>query len=182
MLRIDVNEAVAFANNAHHGQVRKYTGAPYIIHPVEVMNIIRYAAGSVYAKDDAVLAAAVLHDVVEDTSLTVSNIREVFGTDVASMVDDLTDVFTDPRMGNRKLRKERERLRLAKTSHRVQTIKLADMIANTHDIVAFDPGFARIYLTEKGELLKVLSKGDTHLREIAQRAVDAGWKTVGERA
>ena len=94
-----VQRAFEFATRAHEGQVRKYTAIPYIHHPSEVMGIV-----STVEHDDAMLAAALLHDVVEDTDRTVDNIRDEFGDDVAELVSVLTDVSTMAD-GNRKTRK-----------------------------------------------------------------------------
>ena len=82
-----VEKALQFATAAHEGQVRKYTGEPYINHPVEVMRIVKTVSD-----DPAMHAAALLHDVVEDTDVTIEDIVREFGDDVAQLVDDLTDV------------------------------------------------------------------------------------------
>lgn len=78
--------AVEFALLAHHGMVRKGTSTPYITHPMEVASI----AASI-TDDEDVLAAAVLHDVVEDTPYTIEDIRERFGERVASLVSSETE-------------------------------------------------------------------------------------------
>ena len=83
--------------------------------------------------DEAMLAAALLHDVVEDTPVTIEEIQEIFGADVASLVDDLTDV-SKPEDGNRKFRKALDREHSAQSSARAQTVKLADLISNGVDI------------------------------------------------
>ena len=80
----------------------------------------------------------------------------------ADLVDDLTDV-SEPRDGNRKVRKAMDREHSARTSARAQTIKLADLISNSSDITANDPSFAKVYLAEKALLLEVLIKGDPAL-------------------
>lgn len=178
MFHVDVNAAVAFAAAAHSGQTRKYTGAPYIIHPVEVMNIVRYATT---VHTPVMLAAAVLHDTVEDTHVTLGQINEMFGPQVTTLVHDLTDQFKDAEHGNRSQRKAKERARLSRTTANAQTIKVADMIANTNDIVAFDPGFARVYLAEKRELLAVLLRADPKLRKVAEAALAAATRTIAER-
>lgn len=149
-----VQRALEFATVAHTGQERKYTGAPYIVHPIEVMEIVKTVK-----HDDAMLAAALLHDVVEDTSVTIEIITAEFGDDVASLVDDLTDV-SRPEDGNRKLRKGLDRDHSAQSSARAQTVKLADLISNSSDILVNDPNFAKVYIAEKKLLMKVLTKGD----------------------
>ena len=156
-----VQRALAFATLAHHNQKRKYSGQPYIVHPIEVSEIVRSVE-----HDDEMLAAALLHDVVEDTEVTIETIRSEFGEDVADLVDDLTDV-SDLRDGNRKFRKAMDREHSAQTSARAQTIKLADLISNSADITANDPSFAKVYLAEKALLLGVLIKGNPDLRKRA---------------
>ncbi len=79
-----VRQAFEFAKNAHEGQVRK-SGEPYIAHPVEVLDII-----ADLKLDVASLCAGLLHDTVEDTDVTVEDIREHFGDDVAFLVDGVT--------------------------------------------------------------------------------------------
>lgn len=156
-----VTKALDFATAAHEGQVRKYTGVPYIVHPIEVMEIVKSVP-----HDDAMLAAALLHDVVEDTEVVIAEIRTEFGDDVASLVDDLTDV-SKPEDGNRKLRKGLDRDHSAAASARAQTVKLADLISNSADILVNDPKFAKVYLAEKDLLLEVLSLGDRDLHSRA---------------
>jgi (p)ppGpp synthase/HD superfamily hydrolase len=160
-----ISMAIAFGATAHAGQIRKYTGEPYILHPIEVMGIVRNQ--SVGWTED-MLIAAVLHDVVEDTPIALTTIERRFGADVAMLVDDLTDKFMDHALGNRKYRKGMERERLGMISDPAKTIKLADLISNTKSIVAHDPNFATIYLAEKEAVLPLLKGGDDHLWQIAQ--------------
>ena len=154
-----VQKALKFATHAHGDQKRKYTGEPYIVHPVEVMEIVQTVE-----HDEAMLAAALLHDVVEDTPVTIEEIQELFGADVASLVDDLTDV-SKPEDGNRKFRKALDREHSAQSSARAQTVKLADLISNGVDILKNDPKFAKVFLAEKELLLEVLTKGNPTLRK-----------------
>ena len=156
-----VDRALAFATIAHGEQKRKYSGEPYIVHPIEVMEIVKTVP-----HDEAMLAAALLHDVVEDTEVTIAEVRQAFGDDVASLVDDLTDV-SKPEDGNRKARKALDREHSAQSSPRAQTVKLADLISNSSDILENDPKFAKVYLAEKELLLKVLTQGDPTLHEKA---------------
>ena len=160
-----IAEALAFATSAHEGQVRKYTNEPYIVHPIEVMEIVMTVP-----HDDAMLAAALLHDVVEDTPVTIEEIRAVFGDDVAQLVDDLTDV-SKPEDGNRKTRKALDRDHSARSSARAQTVKLADLISNSADILVNDPKFAKTYLAEKDLLLEVLTLGDRTLHAKATEQI-----------
>lgn len=156
-MSVIVEKALDFATKAHGNQKRKYTGEPYINHPIEVMKIV-----SQVPHDENMLAAALLHDVVEDTDATIQDISDEFGHDIASLVDDLTDV-SKPEDGNRKYRKMLDRNHSAQASPRAQTIKLADLISNSSDILQHDPNFAKVYLAEKNLLLGVLTKGDPSL-------------------
>lgn len=79
---MDVFEkAICFAVEKHSGQVRKFCFLPYILHPLEVASIV-----GTMTSDKEVLAAAVLHDTVEDTDATLEEIRELFGKRVALLV------------------------------------------------------------------------------------------------
>tara|TARA_R100001510_G_C7576490_1_gene151020 strand:+ start:263 stop:796 length:534 start_codon:yes stop_codon:yes gene_type:complete len=164
---IMVQKAIFFATQAHAGQTRKYTGEPYVNHPVEVMRLV-----SEVNDDPEVLAAAVLHDVVEDTPATITNIRIGFNARVAALVDDLTDV-SKPEDGNRATRKELDRQHTAKASPDAKTIKLADLISNSMSIVKDDPNFAKVYMKEKRALLEVLTEGDATLYKRASEMVDS---------
>ena len=148
-----------FATAAHAavGQRRKYTMEPYIVHPAEVVSIVETVPHTA-----EMLAAAWLHDVVEDTDVTLETIQKEFGDEVANMVEWLTDV-SRPEHGNRAVRKAIDRAHIAAAPADAQTIKLADLISNTKTIVDHDPKFAAIYLDEKSLLLEVLTKGDSNL-------------------
>src|SRR5882672_10206982 len=97
--------ARAFAGEAHGGinHLRKYTKDPYIVHPEEVAGIV---ASRPHTPE--MIAAALLHDTVEDTPVTINDIRQRFGPVVAGLVDDLTDV-SNPTDGNRVTRKTMDR-------------------------------------------------------------------------
>ena len=123
--------------------------------------------------DDAMLAAAWLHDVVEDTPRTLDHIRDRFGEEITDLVSDLTDVSKQSD-GNRATRKAIDRHHTELASPRAKTIKLADLIDNTRSIVERDPDFARVYLAEKSELLKVLKEGDPDLWQMASSTVTLG--------
>lgn len=77
-----LEQAIVFAVNAHSGMVRKGTQNPYILHPLEAAAIV-----STMTTDKEVIAAAVLHDVVEDTDITIETICQQFGRRVAELVD-----------------------------------------------------------------------------------------------
>jgi len=146
--------ALDFATAAHTGQKRKYTGEDYIVHPMEVAEIVKTVVHT-----PEMIAAALLHDVVEDTDASLEDILHRFGSAVADLVRDLTDV-SQPEDGNRATRKALDRAHTAQASAAAKTIKLADLISNSRSIVEFDPKFAKVYLKEKALLLDVLTEGD----------------------
>jgi GTP diphosphokinase / guanosine-3',5'-bis(diphosphate) 3'-diphosphatase len=80
-----VQAALALATAAHDGQFRLYDGDPYITHPVAVAEMVAADGG-----DENEVIAALLHDVVEDTDVTLAEVHAHFGDDVASLVDALT--------------------------------------------------------------------------------------------
>ena len=162
-----VERARVFATAAHAavGQVRKYTFEPYIVHPAEVAKIVRDAGGS-----ETMIAAAWLHDTVEDTGVTIETIRAEFGVEVAELVGWLTDV-SRPEHGNRAHRKALDRAHSAAAPAEAQTVKLADLIANTRSIMEHDVAFAKTYLEEKRLLLAVMTKGDPTLMAEARKFI-----------
>ena len=81
-----VTKAIEFAARAHDGMIRKKDKTPYILHPLETAVIV----GSM-TDDRDVICAAVLHDVVEDTSITIEEIEEIFGPRVRKLVDSETE-------------------------------------------------------------------------------------------
>lgn len=155
-------KALAFAKKAHGDQKRKYTGMPYIGHPIEVARILSQAG----IVDENILAAALMHDVLEDTPVTSLEMNSVFGYAVTGLVLEVTDISC-PNDGNRAQRKAIDRNHLFQASAAAQTIKLADLISNTKSIVQYDPAFAKTYIREKIDLLRVLTKGDIYLYQKA---------------
>lgn len=158
-----IDRARAFATEKHAGQVRKYTGLPYITHPEAVAALV-----STVTVSEAAIAAAWLHDVVEDCGVTHEEIYELFGPVVGLFVFYLSDKST-PADGNRSKRKAIDRLHIAEAPAGALTVKLADLIDNTRTIVEYDPGFAAVYLEEKALLLEVLTHGDERLLRQAKR-------------
>jgi guanosine-3',5'-bis(diphosphate) 3'-pyrophosphohydrolase len=161
---------IKFTDNAHGEQKRKYTDERYIVHPIRVMQTCQQ-----YSHDPALLAAALLHDVLEDTPVTESEIRSFLtvhlsGNDInraLQFVIELTDVYIKkkfPRM-NRQIRKEKEADRLSRVSSEAQTIKYADIMDNSVNIVLHDKDFGIRYLKESQRFLDVMRKGHPVLYE-----------------
>jgi (p)ppGpp synthase/HD superfamily hydrolase len=163
-----IESARLFAAKKHAevNQVRKYTGEPYIVHPEAVAGIVETVPHT-----DEMIAAAWLHDTVEDTNTTLEEVEGLFGHEVATLVEMLTDV-SKKSDGNRSVRKEIDRKHTAKASPAAKTVKLADLIHNSESIMAADPDFAKIYTKEKLLLLDVLKEGDSTLWHKAKSIVD----------
>jgi (p)ppGpp synthase/HD superfamily hydrolase len=170
-----MNNAKLFAIAAHSatGQKRKYTDEPYWHHP---QNVARWVATTDQAlKMPEIIAAAWLHDVVEDTEISIAEIDSLFGPKVAQLVAEVTDI-SKKEDGNRVARKAIDRVHLSMASAEGQTIKLADLIDNSESIVERDPEFAKVYMKEKTALLKVLIAGDQFLYKTASAIVQDYYK------
>lgn len=150
--------AAFFAIKAHGQQVRKYTGKPYVTHTREVADIVEAAGGT-----PEMVAAAHLHDVIEDTPTTRKQVEAAFGPVVAQMVADLSDQIPMA-FGNREARKRAESDRIAQCSAEVQTVKLADIISNARSISKHDPEFAKTFVAECLYLTERMTRGDATLR------------------
>ena len=148
------NQALTYATAAHAavGQRRKYTDQPYIVHPIRVAGIVADFGGT-----NDMIAAAYLHDVVEDTGVSIEDILDMFGSVVAVIVDGLTDVSV-PEDGNRAVRKAMDRQHSADATYEAQFVKCADIIDNAHDIGDNDPSFNLVYRKEMLLLIQVLDK------------------------
>tara|TARA_B100000678_G_scaffold33998_1_gene24996 strand:- start:191 stop:703 length:513 start_codon:yes stop_codon:yes gene_type:complete len=141
-----------FAVKAHSGQTRKYTGEDYIVHPMAVADMVERHGGS-----EVQVCAALLHDVVEDTTVTFDDIRDNFGGDIAIMVRWLTDT-SKPSDGNRRIRKGIDAKRLAEAPAEAQFVKLADLIDNSSTIFRFDKPFSKQFHKEMTHLVEVMTK------------------------
>lgn len=166
---VDVLEQIRqYADDAHGEQTRKYSDERYIVHPVRVMEICRS-----YTQDITVLAAALLHDILEDTAVTKEMLwdflNHVFTPDQAKktflLVEELTDIYVKKAYPswNRRKRKMKEADRMKLSSIDAQTIKYADIIDNCPEITEKDPEFAERFLRECRSLLRKIKKGDQDL-------------------
>lgn len=157
-----VKRATEFARVSHSSQKRKYTDEPYINHPFAVADILRSHVPGV---SDEMLAAAMLHDVVEDTPATVDVIVKAFGFTVGKLVAELTEPAHTGNRWERKGVKEPERL--SKISADAQTIKCADILANLRDMQEQDPDFFKTYSHEKQRALTLMTRAYEPLRQTA---------------
>ena len=149
--------AKEFATNAHKriNHKRKYTSQPYTVHLAAVARSV-----SSVTDDPEMIAAAWLHDIVEDTPAILYDIEANFGLGVAGLVENLTDV-SKPSDGNRQQRKKIDRHHIATASSRAKTIKLADLTDNCRDICKHDPRFALAFLKEMDAMLSRADRGSS---------------------
>lgn len=167
-----ITKAKSLAYFYHEGQYRKYTGEPYINHCKNVAYLVNLV---IY--DENMIAAAWLHDSLEDTKITQEEIAEHTNDIVLSYVNWLTDENL-PKGGNRAIRKNTYKEKLALAPKEVQTIKLADLIDNSSTICRYDPKFAKVYLKEKEELLKVLDRGYPSLLRLAESILRSNYYLI----
>ena len=165
---MDLNErALKFATVAHAGQLRKYTNEPYIGHPIAVAEIVRSVPHT-----EAMVIAALLHDVAEDCDVSLDEIAREFGDEVAELVGWVTNQ-SKPEDGDRATRKAIDRAHIAAAPPAAKTIKLADVIDNTATAAERDPEFWKVYRLEKLALLEVLKDGSKELWMTAERQCSA---------
>ena len=145
-----LDRAIIFAVQAHAGTERRGKGFPYIVHPMEAMEIV-----ATITPDQELLAAAALHDTVEDTDVTVEEIRAQFGDRIASLVaaesDEMPEGVSEEDSWH--ARKKAAIDRLAAASHDAKIVALGDKLSNMSAI-------ARDYAVKGDELWKIFHASD----------------------
>ncbi len=126
-----LDRAIIFAVKAHAGTERRGKGFPYIVHPMEAVSIV-----STMTADQELLAAAALHDTVEDTSVSVEQLREEFGERVARLVEEESDTFVEgiPEEESWHSRKQAAIDRLRGASREAKMVALGDKLSNMRAI------------------------------------------------
>jgi myo-inositol-1(or 4)-monophosphatase len=126
-----LDRAIIFAVKAHTGTERRGKGYPYIVHPMEAVEIV-----ATMTKDQELLAAAILHDTVEDTNVTVDQIRDEFGDRVAELVASESDVMPVgvSEEDSWHARKQAAIDRLSKASREAKMVALGDKLSNMRAI------------------------------------------------
>ena len=145
-----LDRAIIFAVKAHSGTERRGKGYPYIVHPLEAVEIV-----ATMTPDQELLAAAALHDTVEDTEVTVDQIRAEFGERIAALVADESDTFEAgvPEEDSWHSRKRAAIERLARASHDAKIVALGDKLSNMRAI-------ARDYAVKGDELWNIFHAKD----------------------
>lgn len=145
-----LDRAIIFAVKAHAGTERRGKGYPYIVHPLEAVEIV-----ATMTPDQELLAAAALHDTVEDTEVTVDQIRAEFGERIAALVADESDTF-EAGVSEEDSWHSRKRAaieRLARASHDAKIVALGDKLSNMRAI-------ARDYAVKGNELWNIFHAKD----------------------
>ena len=126
-----LDRAIVFAVRAHAGTERRGKGFPYIVHPMEAMEIV-----ATMTRDQELLAAAALHDTVEDTDVTIEQIRTEFGDRIASLVASESDTVLNDLSVEESLhaRKQVAIDRLAHASRDGKIVALGDKLSNMRAI------------------------------------------------
>lgn len=126
-----LDRAIIFAVKAHAGTERRGKGFPYIVHPLEAVEIV-----ATITPDQELLAAAALHDVVEDTDVSVDEIRAEFGDRIATLVAAESDTFEEgvSEEDSWHSRKRAAIERLASASHDAKIVALGDKLSNMRAI------------------------------------------------
>ena len=150
-----LDRAIVFAVQAHHNTERRGKGFPYIVHPMEAVEIV-----ATITSDQELLAAAALHDTIEDTEVTVEQIREAFGERVANLVHAERDQFTEgvSEEDSWHDRKQAAIDRLAAAPHDAKIVAMGDKLSNMRAIW-------RDYQTIGDELWNIFHVKDKALHE-----------------
>ena len=126
-----LDRAIVFAVHAHHNTERRGKGFPYIVHPMEAVEVV-----ASITPDQELLAAAALHDTIEDTDVTVDDIRREFGDRVAELVHAESDQFTEgvSEEDSWHDRKQAAIDRLRNASHDAKIVAMGDKLSNMRAI------------------------------------------------
>src|SRR4029079_8776642 len=159
-------KAAALAVRAHEGQKRKYTGFPYITHPARVAGRV----GILPVVTEEMVAAAYLHDVLEDTTITKAEIEEATNAQVAFYVDCMTNKSKGTGLP-RDQRKALDRKHLSEVPEEVKLIQTLDRIDNLLEMTDAPSDFCKLYAEESLLLADVLGTSPIvdDLRTIAKK-------------
>ena len=165
-----LDRAIIFAVKAHAGTERRGKGFPYIVHPMEAVEIV-----ATITPDQELLAAAALHDTVEDTDVTIEQIREEFGERIANLVASESDVMIQgvSEEDSWHARKQAAIDRLARAPHDAKIVALGDKLSNMRAI-------ARDYAVKGDELWKIFHAPDPSDHEWHYRGLAASLRELSD--
>lgn len=165
-----LDRAIVFAVKAHHNTERRGKGFPYIVHPMEAVEVV-----ATITPDQELLAAAALHDTIEDTDVTVEQIRAEFGDRVANLVHAESDRFVEGLSEAESWRDRKQEAidRLAAAPHDAKIVALSDKLSNMRAIW-------RDYQVKGDELWKIFHVTDKDLHEWHYRGLAASLSELGD--
>ena len=165
-----LDRAIIFAVQAHHDTERRGKGFPYIVHPMEAVEIV-----ATITPDQELLAAAARHDTIADTDVTVDDIRRAFGDRVAELVYEESDRFTEgvSEEDSWHERKQAAIDRLAAASHDAKIVAMGDKLSNMRAI-------ARDYAVQGDELWKIFHAKDKADHEWHYRGLAASLSELSD--
>ena len=169
-----LDRAIIFAVKAHHNTERRGKGFPYIVHPMEAVEIV-----ATITPDQELLAAAALHDTIEDTDVTVEKIREAFGERVAALVHAESDQINGELFNGENeeetwhARKQAAIDRLAAASHDAKIVAMGDKLSNMRAIW-------RDYQVKGDELWKIFHCSDKAAHEWHYRGLAASLSELSD--
>lgn len=165
-----LDRAIIFAVKAHHNTERRGKGFPYIVHPMEAVEIV-----ATITPDQELLAAAALHDTIEDTDVTVEQIRTLFGNRIAELVHAESDQFTEgvSEEDSWHDRKQAAIDRLTHASHDAKIVAMGDKLSNMRAI-------ARDYAIKGDELWNIFHVKDKASHEWHYRGLANALKELSD--
>lgn len=167
-----LDRAIVFAVQAHHNSERRGKGFPYIVHPMEAVEIV-----ATITPDQELLAAAALHDTIEDTDVTVEQLREAFGDRIANLVHAESDQIDGKLFDGKNeeetwhARKQAAIDRLAKAPHDAKIVAMGDKLSNMRAIW-------RDHQTKGDELWNIFHVKDKASHEWHYRGLAASLKEL----
>lgn len=165
-----LDRAIIFAVKAHHNTERRGKGFPYIVHPMEAVEIV-----ATITPDQELLAAAALHDTIEDTDVTVEDIRMEFGERIAELVFAESDQFTEgiSEEDSWHDRKQAAIDRLASATHDAKIVAMGDKLSNMRAIY-------RDYMQKGDELWRIFHVKDKASHEWHYRGLADSLKELSD--
>jgi myo-inositol-1(or 4)-monophosphatase len=169
-----LDRAIVFAVQAHHNSERRGKGFPYIVHPMEAVEIV-----ATITPDQELLAAAALHDTIEDTDVTVEQLRAEFGDRIANLVHAESDQINGELFNGENeeetwhARKQAAIDRLAAAPHDAKIVALGDKLSNMRAIW-------RDYQVKGDELWKIFHCSDKAAHEWHYRGLAASLKELND--
>ncbi|CAN5273056.1 HD domain-containing protein [soil metagenome] len=165
-------DAILFAATGHSGQFRKDGITPYINHPIEVMHLLTFTGN---ISNEEILISAVLHDLIEDTSINKEEIAARFGTKVAGIVQELSDDKTQ----TKEERKQQQFLSATDLSQEARLIRISDKICNVYDVIyappsGWDIARRRDYLDWANSVVKKIQGTNEKLESHFEKLIEEG--------